>query len=68
VSSDFKCPMSFALRDEGPSSCVESECAWWHKYKKGCAILVLANTFTLYQKYGLGDKQSKEGGGQRGEF
>jgi hypothetical protein len=71
MSSDLKCPMMFSLRDDGPATCTESDCAWWHKYKKQCAILVLANTFTLFQKYGTGDKKTSydgAGGGERGGF
>lgn len=68
MSNDLKCPMMFALRDEGPANCVESQCAWWHKYKKGCSMVIIANTFTLYQKYGLGDKKSSGAGGGPGEF
>jgi hypothetical protein len=69
MSSEFKCPMMFALRDEGPANCQEAECAWWHKYKKQCAILVIGNTFTLFQKYGVGDKQGgNRGGGDKSDF
>jgi len=64
--SDVRCPMMFSLRDDGPGTCVEHECGWWHKYKKQCAVLVLANTFTLYQKYGIGSKEGTFGGAKGG--
>ena len=69
MSSNLRCPLMFSLRDEGPTGCIEAECAFWHKYKKQCAVLVIANTFTLFQKFGVGDKFSRsQGGGDRGEF
>jgi hypothetical protein len=69
--SNVKCPMKFALRDDDPGACIEGECGWWHKYKKQCSVLVIANTFTLYQKYGVGSAPTGGGGskgGRQGEF
>jgi hypothetical protein len=67
--SNVKCPMMFSLRDDGPGTCIEDGCGWWHKYKKQCSVLVIANTFTLYQKYGIGSKDGgssgTKGGSQR---
>ena len=61
------CPFKFTTRDEIPSTCDESRCAFWHKWAKECSVLVLANTFTLYQKFGFGAKKPGESGKEKKE-
>lgn len=69
MSDRLKCPLQ--QHPDGMSDCVEAECAWWQKYGRTCAILSLANSVSLAQKFGLASKKpgyKAQEGGSQGEF
>jgi hypothetical protein len=68
MSSRLSCPLK--NHGDGAVECCESDCAWWNKYGKTCAVLALANAVSLAQKFGLGQKKEwpAREGGDRGGF